>query len=172
MLEVTPLSVRRSWRPTISVVVPAFNEAAGLESFHRRLMHTLVQLESWEVVYVDDGSTDTTLAVIEALRRSDDRVAVISLSRNFGKETAMTAGMDHAAGDAVVVIDADLQDPPEVIPELMTCWRAGFDMVYAKRRSRAGESWLKRGTAGALLPADAAHGRSAVCPRTPAISGS
>ena len=147
MLEVTPLSVRRSWRPMISVVVPAFNEAAGLENFHRRLLRTLVQLESWEVVYVDDGSTDHTLAVIETLRRSDDRVAVISLSRNFGKETAMTAGMDHAAGDAVIVIDADLQDPPEVILDLVTCWRAGFDMVYAKRRNRAGESWLKRRTA-------------------------
>jgi glycosyltransferase involved in cell wall biosynthesis len=104
-------------------------------------------LGSWEVVYVNDGSTDGTLAVIEGLLRTDDRVAVLSLSRNFGKETAITAGLDHAVGDAVVVIDADLQDPPELIPALVSCWRSGFDMVYAKRRSRAGESWLKRGTA-------------------------
>jgi glycosyltransferase involved in cell wall biosynthesis len=147
MREVSLLSVRRSWQPAISVVVPAYNEAAGLDIFHRRLLLALAGLESWEVVYVDDGSTDGTLAVIEVLHRSDDRVAMVSLSRNFGKEIAITAGLDHAAGDAVVVIDADLQDPPELIPELVTCWRAGFDMVYAKRRSRAGESWLKRGTA-------------------------
>ena len=147
MQEVSPLSVRRSWQPAISVVVPAYNEAAGLDIFHRRLLLALAGLESWEVVYVNDGSTDGTLAAIEVLHRSDDRVAVVSLSRNFGKEIAITAGLDHAAGDAVVVIDADLQDPPELIPELVTCWRAGFDMVYAKRRSRAGESWLKRRTA-------------------------
>jgi glycosyltransferase involved in cell wall biosynthesis len=131
----------------ISVVVPAYNEAAGLDNFHRRLVSALAGLESWEVVYVNDGSTDSTSAVMEAVHRTDDRVAVVSLSRNFGKETAITAGLDHAAGDAVVVIDADLQDPPELIPELVANWRAGFDMVYAKRRSRAGESWLKRGTA-------------------------
>lgn len=116
MQDVFPLSVRRSWQPAISVVVPAFNEAAGLDMFHRRLVRALDALESWEVVYVNDGSTDATLPVIEALQRSDDRVAVVSLSRNFGKETAMTAGLDHAVGDAVVIIDADLQDPPELIP--------------------------------------------------------
>jgi polyisoprenyl-phosphate glycosyltransferase len=147
MQDVPPLSVRRSWRPALSVVVPAFNEAAGLERFHQRLMRVLTELGSWEVVYVNDGSSDTTLEVIEALHCADDRVAVVSLSRNFGKETAVTAGMDHAVGEAVIVIDADLQDSPEVILELVTQWRAGFDMVYAKRRSRAGESLLKRGTA-------------------------
>jgi polyisoprenyl-phosphate glycosyltransferase len=147
MQDVPLLSVRRSWRPALSVVVPAFNEAAGLECFHRRLVHSLTGLGSWEVVYVNDGSTDTTLQVIESLHCADDRVAVVSLTRNFGKETAVTAGLDHAVGDAVVVIDADLQDPPEVIVELLARWHAGFDMVYAKRRSRAGESVLKRGTA-------------------------
>jgi glycosyltransferase involved in cell wall biosynthesis len=147
MQDVSPLSVRRSWQPAISVVVPAYNEADGLDMFHRRLLPALAGLESWEVVYVDDGSTDGTLAQMEVLHRADDRVAVVGLSRNFGKEIAITAGLDHAAGDAVVVIDADLQDPPEVIPDLVACWLAGFDMVYAKRRSRAGESWLKRGTA-------------------------
>jgi polyisoprenyl-phosphate glycosyltransferase len=147
MQDVSPLCLRRSWQPTVSVVVPAYNEAAVLECFHQRLARALVDIKSWEVVYVDDGSTDTTLSVLEALRRSDERVAVVGLSRNFGKEIAVTAGLDHAVGDAVVVLDADLQDPPELIPELVTCWRAGFDMVYAKRRTRAGDSWLKRGTA-------------------------
>ncbi len=147
MLELSPLPVRRAWCPTISVVVPAYNEAAGLSLFHQRLLGALAKLESWEVVYVNDGSSDATLAAIEATQRADERVALVSLSRNFGKETAITAGLDHAAGDAVVVIDADLQDPPELIPELVASWRAGFDMVYAKRRSRTGDSWLKRGTA-------------------------
>jgi glycosyltransferase involved in cell wall biosynthesis len=147
MQEAFPHSVRRSWQPTISVVVPAYNEASALELFHGRLLHALAGLESWEVVYVNDGSTDGTLSAMEALHRTDNRVALVSLSRNFGKEIALTAGLDHAAGDAVVVIDADLQDPPELLPELVAEWRAGFDMVYAKRRSRAGESWLKRGTA-------------------------
>ncbi len=147
MQEAFPQSVRRSGQPTISVVVPAYNEASALDIFHRRLLRALAGLESWEVVYVNDGSTDGTVAAMEVLRRADARVAVVSLSRNFAKEIAITAGLDHAAGDAVVVIDADVQDPPELIPDLVTCWRAGFDMVYAKRRSRAGENWLKRGTA-------------------------
>jgi polyisoprenyl-phosphate glycosyltransferase len=150
MQDVFPQSTRRSWRPTISVVVPAYNEASGLDVFHRRLLRALAGLESWEVVYVNDGSTDDTLSVMEVLHRTDDRVGLVSLSRNFGKEIALTAGLDHAAGDAVVVIDADLQDPPELIPELITNWRDGFDMVYAKRRSRAGESWVKQATAWAF----------------------
>jgi glycosyltransferase involved in cell wall biosynthesis len=150
MQEVSSHSPHRSRRPTISVVVPAFNEAIGLKLFHRRLVKALAGVESWEVIYVNDGSTDATLPAIEALRGAGGHVAVVSLSRNFGKETAITAGLDHAAGDAVVVIDADLQDPPELIPELMACWRAGFDMVYAKRRSRTGDTWLKRGTAKAF----------------------
>jgi glycosyltransferase involved in cell wall biosynthesis len=150
MQSLSRLPARRSWQPVISVVVPAFNEAAGLEMFHRRLSRALSGVDDWEVIYVNDGSTDATLLTMEELRRADHRVALISLSRNFGKEVAITAGLDHAAGDAVVVIDADLQDPPEVIPELIAYWRAGFDMVFAKRRSRAGESWLKRRTAGAF----------------------
>ena len=147
MRDVPSALSRRSWQPAISVVVPAHNEAAGLALFHQRLTRALSGIDNWEVVYIDDGSTDATLAAIESLRRTDDRVALVCLSRNFGKEIAITAGLDHAAGDAVVVIDADLQDPPEVIPELIAQWRAGFDMVYAKRRSRTGDSWLKRGTA-------------------------
>ncbi len=101
----------------------------------------------WEVIYVNDGSADDTLAALERLRGLDRHVAVLNLSRNFGKEIALTAGLDHADGDAVVVIDADLQDPPELIPELVAAWRDGYDMVYAQRRERHGESWLKRATA-------------------------
>jgi glycosyltransferase involved in cell wall biosynthesis len=150
MLDLSALPGRHSWRPTISIVVPACNEAAGLERFHHRLSAALADSEAWEVVYIDDGSTDGTLTVMEALRARDDRVGVLGLSRNFGKETAITAGLDYAAGDAVVVIDADLQDPPELIPALIAQWRLGYDMVNARRRSRDGDSWLKRNTARAF----------------------
>ena len=133
--------------PVLSVVVPAFNEADCLPLFHRRLRAAMDALGTWEVLYVDDGSHDTTRALIERLRLDDPRVGLISLSRNFGKEIATTAGLDHARGDAVIVIDADLQDPPEVIPALVAAWRSGFDMVCARRRARDGETRLKRLTA-------------------------
>lgn len=132
----------------ISVVVPVYNEIDVLPEFHRRLTEVLQQLDMRrEVVYVNDGSTDASLALIENLHRTDRAVAVLDLSRNYGKEIAVTAGLDTADGDAVVVIDADLQDPPELIPELVRHWRAGFDVVYAKRDAREGESALKRSTA-------------------------
>ena len=133
--------------PEFSVVIPAFNEASGLADFHTRLRAVMDPLGSWEAIYVDDGSTDGTRAVIDAIRGTDGRAAVLALSRNFGKEIATTAGLDHASGDAVIVIDADLQDPPEVIPELVAAWRQGFDMVNAQRRVREGETPLKRLTA-------------------------
>lgn len=100
-----------------------------------------------EIVFINDGSTDNTLAVLAHLRKMDSRIGILNLSRNFGKEVALTAGIDHAKGDAVIVIDADLQDPPEVIPEMLKHWADGFDVVYAKRTSRDGESQLKKGTA-------------------------
>jgi polyisoprenyl-phosphate glycosyltransferase len=132
----------------LSVVVPVFNEEAVLEEFHRRLTGVLRQAcESWEVIYVDDGSKDRSVATINRLRASDEAVAIVSLSRNFGKEIAVTAGLDYVRGAAAVVIDADLQDPPEVITSLVEKWRDGYDMVYAKRRERRGETWLKRATA-------------------------
>jgi glycosyltransferase involved in cell wall biosynthesis len=134
--------------PVFSVVVPMFNEAAGILLLHERLARVMDGLrESWEVIYVNDGSRDATLSVVEALRAREPRVAVVNLSRNFGKEIATTAGLDHARGEAVIVIDADLQDPPEVIPELVAVWREGYDMVYARRRVRQGETWLKTRTA-------------------------
>jgi len=135
--------------PALSVVVPAYNEQEVLPEFHRRLVAALDGIDlSWEVVYVNDGSRDTTLAVMLGLQAQDPRAAVVNLSRNFGKEIALTAGLDHARGtEAVVVIDADLQDPPEVIPDLIAGWREGFDVVYAQRTTREGESWLKKATA-------------------------
>jgi glycosyltransferase involved in cell wall biosynthesis len=147
MPDGAPSYFRHRPHPIFSVVVPAFNEAAGIVAFHTRLRAIMDGLGSWEVVYVDDGSDDTTSAVINTLRREDGRVALVALSRNFGKEIATTAGLDHASGDAVIVIDADLQDPPEVIPALVEAWRNGFDMVNAQRGARAGETRLKRITA-------------------------
>jgi glycosyltransferase involved in cell wall biosynthesis len=136
--------------PEFSVVVPMFDEADGVDALHRRLSAVMDTLGGWEAVYVNDGSRDATLTRLEALRATDRRVAIVNLSRNFGKEIATTAGLDHARGAAVIVIDADLQDPPEVIPELVAAWRAGFDVVYAQRRVREGETWLKRATAAAF----------------------
>ena len=132
---------------TLSIIVPAYNEEAVLPEFHRRLCLVLDSLNaSWEIIYVNDGSSDGTMQVMTGLQ--DRQVAIIDLSRNFGKEIAMTAGLDHARGDAVVVIDADLQDPPELIPELVAKWRDGYDVVYARRTVRDGESLLKKTTAG------------------------
>ena len=132
----------------VSIVVPVFNEAEVLDAFYHRLkkvLDTLTVLS--EIVFVDDGSTDNSHALLIGLQQSDERIAVVALSRNFGKEIAMTAGLDHARGDAVIIIDADLQDPPELIPELIEEWQEGCDMVYAKRLSREGESWIKKLTA-------------------------
>jgi glycosyltransferase involved in cell wall biosynthesis len=130
-----------------SIIVPAYNESDGLDVFHARLAPVMNRLGRWEAIYVNDGSEDDTLAVMERLRRTDSHVAILNLSRNFGKEIAITAGLDHTAGDAVIVIDADLQDPPELIPELVAVYRQGYDTVYAQRRTRAGETRLKRATA-------------------------
>ena len=132
----------------ISIVVPAYNEDPVLIEFHTILSETLADLPvDLEIVYINDGSTDNTLNIICDLRSKDNRITLIDLSRNFGKEIAMSAGLQKAAGDAVVVIDADLQDPPELIPELIKQWQNGFDVVYAKRTRRDGESLLKKTTA-------------------------
>ena len=133
---------------TLSVVVPVYNEYEVLPEFHRRLQAVLkASGADYEILYVNDGSSDPTLAIIQRLQSQDSNVAWIDLSRNFGKEIALTAGLDHAHGDAVIVIDADLQDPPELIPELLAVWQQGYDVVYAKRSERQGETWLKRTTA-------------------------
>jgi glycosyltransferase involved in cell wall biosynthesis len=140
--------------PSLSVVVPVYNEEEVLPEFHRRLSAVLDALPAFaEIVYVNDGSRDGSIAVLRQLHADDPRVAVIDLSRNFGKEIAMSAGLDHAQGDAVVVIDSDLQDPPELIPDMMRVWAEGFDVVLMRRKSRAQESWLKKATARAFYRA-------------------
>jgi glycosyltransferase involved in cell wall biosynthesis len=133
----------------LSVIVPVYNEEAVLREFHRRLSEAMGVLPvTWRVVYVNDGSADRSAEVLRSLAGSDARVAIVTLSRNFGKEIAMTAGLDHATGDAVVVIDADLQDPPELIPEMFALWRSsGADVVYGQRRTRMGDTVTKRLTA-------------------------
>ena len=132
----------------LTIVVPCYNEKDVLPEFHRRLAGVLDGVDAdAEVVYVNDGSRDETLEIMHRLADSDSRITIIDLSRNFGKEIALTAGLDHANGDAVVVIDADLQDPPELIPELLRHWQRGFDIVYARRITRHGESWVKKATA-------------------------
>ena len=148
MTEQQPSAVTAQDGFLLSIVVPAYNEAEVLPEMYRRTVAVADTLEAeLELIFVNDGSTDATLAVLESLRGEDPRVAIVDLSRNFGKEIAMTAGLDHSRGDAVVVIDADLQDPPELIPEMIAEWRAGYDVVYAQRTSRVGESALKKTTA-------------------------
>ncbi len=131
-----------------------------LPAFHERLAVVMESLPySWTVIYVNDGSRDGTLDVMLALQARCSNVAILNLSRNFGKEAAMTAGLDHAAGDAVIVIDADLQDPPELIAELVAAWRRGCDVAYAQRCIREGESWAKRTTASLFYRLMARIGR-------------
>ncbi|HWP35535.1 MAG TPA: glycosyltransferase family 2 protein, partial [Thermodesulfobacteriota bacterium] len=128
-----------------------YNEAPNVDRFFERLVPVLERLGlSYEIVCVDDGSRDGTLERLLAHRRRNPAIKVLELARNFGKEIALSAGLEHACGAAVVPIDADLQDPPELIPELVARWREGYEVVYAIRRSRRGESWLKRVTADAF----------------------
>jgi polyisoprenyl-phosphate glycosyltransferase len=127
----------------LSVVVPVYNERETVDELCRRLTAVLVQLGPYEVVLVDDGSTDGTWEALRALALEDERLRLLRLSRNFGHQIALTAGLDAARGDAVVLIDGDLQDPPEMIPELVACWQQGFDVVYAVRERREGESRLR-----------------------------
>ncbi len=133
---------------TISILIPAYNEAPVLEQLMTRLGNLASNVKDYEFefLFVNDGSKDKTLEIIKGFAEIDPRVSYINLSRNFGKEIGMIAGLDHVTGDATVVIDADLQDPPELIPEMIKLWEEGYDDVYAKRKSRDGESWLKKFT--------------------------
>ncbi|EEM69292.1 hypothetical protein bthur0009_46510 [Bacillus thuringiensis serovar andalousiensis BGSC 4AW1] len=131
-------------------MVPAYNEEEVLDQLYSRLTGVFQGIPNYnfEILFVNDGSKDRTLDIIKEFRVNDKRISYVDLSRNFGKETAMIAGLDHAIGDAVIIIDADLQDPPELIPEMIKYWEQGYDDIYAKRRSRSGESWAKKWTAG------------------------
>jgi glycosyltransferase involved in cell wall biosynthesis len=125
-----------------------YNESENVGPFYERLQKVLDQMgESYEIICVNDGSTDDTMEKLLKIREMDSNVKIIDFSRNFGKEIALTAGIDFSSGEAIIPIDADLQDPPEIIPELISKWREGYDVVYATRLSREGESWIKRVTA-------------------------
>jgi glycosyltransferase involved in cell wall biosynthesis len=132
----------------ISILIPAYNEEEVLDMLYERLDALAKGNDKYdfEFLFVNDGSRDGTLAILKAYAEQDTRISYINLSRNFGKEIAMIAGFDHVKGDAMVIIDADLQDPPELIPDMIRYWEDGYDDVYAKRRSREGETWLKKKT--------------------------
>ncbi len=137
-----------SERPELSVVIPAYNEEANIQPMVERLRGAVAPLVSGlEIVFVDDGSHDGTWTAICELAAGDPRVRGIRFARNFGHQAALTAGVDAARGRAVVIIDADLQDPPEVIPEMLARWREGFEVVYGQREEREGETWFKKATA-------------------------
>lgn len=149
-MEGQPDSGRRA-RPSpdlISVVAPAYNEEGVLGEFFTRVSKILEEAgQAYEIVFVNDGSTDGTLAELTELASASPQLSIVNLSRNFGKEIAMTAGIAHAAGDAIVVIDTDLQDPPELIPTFIEKYQEGYDMVYGRRTERKGETWMKVRTA-------------------------
>jgi len=133
---------------TYSVVAPVYNESATLPHFYRRVSAVLEALDApYELILVDDGSRDTSLEIMRSLRADDPRVKILSFSRNFGHQIAISAGIDAAKGDAVVVIDSDLQDPPEVIADLVAAWKSGYEVVYAVRAARKGETRFKLATA-------------------------
>lgn len=130
----------------ITILIPAYNEAPVLDKLYDRLnkLAESVSKYEFEFLFVNDGSRDKTLSIIQNLAEKDSRISYVNLSRNFGKEIAMAAGIDHADNDALVIIDADLQDPPELIPDMLKLWEQGYDDVYARRTKRLGESWFKR----------------------------
>lgn len=132
----------------ISVIIPAYNEEESLPMLYDRMKKLMENMENYEfeILFVNDGSKDKTINIIKQLRAEDKRICYVDFSRNFGKEIAMIAGLDYATGDCVIFMDADLQDPPELIPELVKYWEEGYDDVYAKRKSRKGETWLKKFT--------------------------
>jgi glycosyltransferase involved in cell wall biosynthesis len=135
-------------QPLFSIVAPAFNEEETLPEFYRHVRQVMNGVgEPWELIVVNDGSSDRTMDILRQLHAEDPRVCVVSFARNFGHQIAVTAGLDHARGQAVVVIDADLQDPPEVIPELIARWREGYHVVYGVRAEREGETRFKLFTA-------------------------
>lgn len=135
-------------KPTFSIIAPIFNETESIPELYRRVTDVMEGLgEPWELVLVDDGSSDQSPLLIRELAEKDSRIRPVMFARNFGHQIAVTAGLDYARGDAVIIIDSDLQDPPELIPELAARWREGYEVVYAVRAEREGESWFKLWTA-------------------------
>lgn len=132
----------------ISIIIPAYNEEESLPYLYERLTKLIDQIKDYEfeILFINDGSKDRTLEMVKEYRRQDTRFSYVNLSRNFGKEVAMIAGLDYAVGDAVIFMDADLQDPPELLPELIKYWEEGYDDVYAKRKTREGETFFKKFT--------------------------
>jgi len=130
----------------VTLLIPCYNEEASLPKLKEALLSLMSSLPSyeWEVLMVNDGSRDHTLEMIASLHEEDQRFCYVNLSRNFGKEAALLAGFDYARGDAVIVMDADLQDPPEIVPEMLKYWEEGYEDVYGKRKDRGKESWLRR----------------------------
>lgn len=136
----------------VSLLIPAYNEEDSLGLLYNELNKVIDTIPGYEfeILFVNDGSNDNTLDILRNLQKRDSRINYISFSRNFGKETAMAAGFDYVSGDAVVIMDADLQDPPQLIKEMILYWEEGYDDVYAKRRSREGETWFKKFTSSAF----------------------
>lgn len=132
----------------ISIIIPSYNEEESLPILYERLSKLIENMKAYEfeVLFINDGSKDKTVEIIKSMREKDNRICYVDFARNFGKEIAMIAGLDYATGDCVIFMDADLQDPPELIPELVKFWEEGYDDVYAKRQSRKGETWLKKFT--------------------------
>lgn len=130
----------------ISIVIPCYNEEKSLLMLYEEIIHTIALVDDyeWEILFVNDGSMDDTLKVILELREKDARVSYVDLSRNFGKESALLAGLDHVQGDAAVIMDADMQHPPQVIPDMVKKWEEGYDDVYAWRKTRGKEPWLRK----------------------------
>ncbi|MBK9713549.1 MAG: glycosyltransferase family 2 protein [Kouleothrix sp.] len=142
---------RQTASPTFSIVGPVFNEEALLEEYCKRMIGVMESLgEPFELVLINDGSRDSSPEILRRIYEQDHRVKVINFSRNFGLQAALTAGLDHARGQAIIVMDTDLQDPPEVVPQLIAKWREGYQLVYAQRAERAGETWFKKVTASAF----------------------
>lgn len=135
--------------PKISVIIPMYYEEEVAEECYKRVKNVLISLKDYEheILFVNDGSKDKTLEILESIAEKDKQVKVISFSRNFGHQCAVTAGLQYVTGDAIVVIDADLQDPPELIPDMLTLWKQGNEVIYAKRKTREGESKFKLLTA-------------------------
>lgn len=151
----------------LSVIIPFLNEMEVLPACHERLRRVLKTLGlSYEIVFVDDGSSDGSAEYLQTLLREERGIKLVRLSRNFGKEAAMTAGIEHAAGAAVIMLDADLQDPPEAIPAMVRAWKEGADVVSMRRRSRAGESVLKRFSAYAYYRLLSRLSKAAIPPDT------